>query len=420
MANQEGEHILIILLTFMVTCHHVYVTDGSINFIIKQPNVTISNGGFNSINISWEAEESAEKGNFTVCYYLSFRYLDKENEQILTTTSNYHTIKLRMHPRVIGSVTNALCDGYDIHFQSKPTKFVYNAPPVYINNVSCVLFDKTNLNCSWDFRTDAPDDINYSCALRSNFKWLLCTNYIKRHQKNIGCSMKDVYSDYKDDSLLNKIRIRFFSALYNFSKTFRTEAVEILTPPRHIKVFSENGNTIIKWLPPASVASTGLQDGITPTYNPKEEHNFIYEIRVVENKSKVLFRETNDTDKGEQIFTDLAKDKKYYIQIRARHRHRVSKFWGEWSKPVFINEDNNIFPAWIFIVILPALFAALAFYLCKRYMKKLLITPIPHPSQNIKTWLYMDRSNDIRLQTNIATQNEQSVPLTEIEIVTTA
>ncbi|XP_073523474.1 interleukin-5 receptor subunit alpha-like isoform X2 [Phyllobates terribilis] len=396
MANHESEHVWTILLAFMMTCHHVYVTDGSINFILKKPNVTISNGGFNSINISWEAEESAEKGHFTVCYYLSYRYLDKEKQQKLTT--KYHIIELRMHTRVEGSVTNALCDGNNIHFQSKPANFIYNAPPVYIDNVSCVLFDITNLNCSWNFRTDAPDDINYSFALRSNFKWLSCTDYIKRHKQNIGCSMQDIFSEHKEDGLLNKIRIRFYSALYNFSKTFRPEAVEILTPPRHIKVFSENGNTVIKWLPPASVAITGVQDGITPTYNPREEHNFIYEIRVIENKSKRIFRQTNDTDKGEQIFTDLAKDKKYYMQIRARHSHRLSKFWGEWSKPVFINEDNNVFPAWIFIAIVPAFFAALAFYLCKRYMKKLLITPIPHPSQNIKTWLYMDQSNDIRLQ----------------------
>ncbi|CAJ0954899.1 unnamed protein product [Ranitomeya imitator] len=44
-------------------------------------------------------------------------------------TSNFHTIKLRMHTRVEGSVTNALCDGNNIPFQSKPANFIYNAPP---------------------------------------------------------------------------------------------------------------------------------------------------------------------------------------------------------------------------------------------------------------------------------------------------
>lgn len=414
MAYQGNECVWILLLAFMMVCHQVYVTDGGLNFLLTQPNVTISNSGFNTVNISWEAEEIDEKGNFSVCYNFSYRIPGKG--KWLKLTIKYHTIKLRMHPKLVGSVSNALCESDRIRFQSKPAEFIYNAPQVYINNVSCVLFNITYLNCSWNFRTDAPNGTNYTFALRLNSKWLACTHYFKRYKKNLGCYMQDVFSDYKDDKPLNRIRIGFFSDLHNFSKTFRPEAVEILSPPINIQVLSKNGNTIIKWHPPASIAINGLQDGMTSTYDSEEEDNFIYEIRVTENISKRIFRQTNDTEKEEQIFTDLAKDKKYYVQIRARHR---CGFWGEWTSPVFINEDYNVFPGWILIVIVPALFATLGLYLCKRYMKILLVTPIPHPSQNIKNWLYMDGSNDIRPQANIAAQNEQSVPLTEIEIVAT-
>ncbi|XP_044139945.1 interleukin-5 receptor subunit alpha-like isoform X1 [Bufo gargarizans] len=391
MACQGNEYLWVLLLTYMTVCQQVY---GSVNFILRQPNVTVSNFGFNSVNISWEAEEITERGDFSVCYKLSYQFLDKEKWLVLTT--KYHTLKLRMHSRLVGSVSNALCDSPDIKYQSKPAEFIYNAPQVYITNVSCILFNITSLNCSWTFGTDAPDDINYSFALRLNAKWFACPHYLKGQKKNVGCYMKDVLSGCTDTSL-NKIRIGFFCGSYNFSKTFRPEAVEILTPPRNIQVLSENGKIIIKWFPPPSIVISGLEEGMTSTYYDEEEGNFLYEIKLIEDKSKVIFRQYY-TEKEEQIFTDLVKNKKYYVQIRARHRQEFCKLWGEWSVPVFISKDNTVFPEWILFVIVPAFFAAIAFFLCKRYMKILLLKPIPHPSQNIKNWLYMNGENDLRTQ----------------------
>ncbi|XP_056416773.1 interleukin-5 receptor subunit alpha-like isoform X2 [Hyla sarda] len=419
MAFQGNECVWILLLAFTTINLQDYATDGREDFIPKQPNVTISNYGFLSINISWDAEEIAEKGHLSVCYNLTYQFLDRRPTWIISK-KNYRTFKLNMQSRLFGSVSTALCKGNQVHIQSKPAEFVYNTPQVYINNVSCVLFNITNLNCSWNFRTDAPEDINYSFAVRLKSKWLICKHYLNQHKKNVGCYMHDVVSDNKDNiRILNRIRIGFFSESHNFSKTFSPEVVEILNPPRKILVLSENGNTIIKWLPPESITNDDFEEGLTSSYDPtEEENNFMYEIRVIENKSKMIFRQTNVIEK-EQIFTDLAKSKQYYIQIRARHRHEVSKFWGEWSEPVYINKDYTVFPKWILIVIVPALFATLSFYLCKRYIKKLLVSPVPHPSQNIKNWLYMDWSNDNRSQATIAVQNEQTVPLNEIEIVPT-
>ncbi|XP_066455958.1 interleukin-5 receptor subunit alpha-like [Eleutherodactylus coqui] len=418
MVSQENEKAWILQLVLMVLSQQVYATDGSGNFILKQPNITISSVGFNFVNISWEPEEIIEKGHFSVCYNFSYGFLNKEKKWLKLST-NYHKINLRMHSRVEGSVSNALCKLDHILVKSKPTEFVYNSPQIYIDIVSCVLLNITNLNCSWNVRADAPDDINYSFALRLNSKWLPCPHYFKRQKKNVGCYMQNVFSDYKDGNPLSKIKTGFFSSIYNFSKTFKTEAIEILTPPRNIQVSSDNGNTIIKWLPPTSIAINSFEDDTSSTYDSDEEANFfLYEIRLIENKSKKEFRQT-PIEEQEQVFTDLEKDKKYYLQIRARHKRRdLSKFWGEWSIPIFINEDNYAFPDWILIMIAPAMFATITFFLCKRYMKKLLITSIPHPSQNIKNWLHMNESTDIRMQANIAAQHEQSVPLTEIEIVT--
>ncbi|XP_040279645.1 interleukin-5 receptor subunit alpha-like isoform X4 [Bufo bufo] len=348
----QGNKYLWVVLTYMTVYQQVYVTHGSVNFILRQPNVTVSNFGFNSVNISWEAEEIAERGDFSVCYKLSYRFLDKEKWLVLTT--KYHTLKLRMHSRLVGSVSNALCDSPDIKYQSKPAEFIYNAPQVYITNVSCTLFNITSLNCSWTFGTEAPDDLNYSLALRLNAKWFSCPHYLKGQKNNVGCYMKDVFSGCTDTSL-NKIRIGFFCGSYNFSKTFRPEAVEILTPPRNIQVLSENGKIIIKWLPPPSIVISGLEEGMTSTYDDEEE-------------------------------------------------------------------DNTVFPEWIFFVIVPAFFAAIAFFLCKRYMKILLLKPIPHPSQNIKNWLYMNGENDLRTQVTPYGSDLSMIPILHqcVRMTTTA
>ncbi|XP_075052612.1 interleukin-5 receptor subunit alpha-like [Mixophyes fleayi] len=383
-----------------------HVADNSLNFFLKQPKVRISGYGLNYVNVSWGSEVTTEIMNFDGCYNFSYQFLDKTTWIMEILTENYKIINLRLHPGFIASVSNALCENNVIMLEGNQTEIVYKAANIYINNVSCALYNLTNLNCTWDLKKDAPEDTDYSFALRLRTKCLGCKQYFKKQGKNIGCHMKDLFSIYdKNENLQYKIRIQLFNHIYNFTKTFRTEIIEILNPPINISVSSENGNTKLEWYTPPSVIST--------------PNCFQYQIKVIETQINLIFKDITGIEVEEYIFSDLDKDKKYSVEIRARKNYCAkSKYWGEWSKPVFIGKDMGVFPSWILILIIVIVSASLAIlvvFLIKRYMKILCVTSIPYPSKKIKHWLSL---NDISSQGCIAVHNEQSVPITEIEIVT--
>lgn len=98
--------------------------------------------------------------------------------------------------------------------------------------------------------------------------------------------------------------------------------VEILSPPRNIQVLSKNGNTIIKWHPPASIAINGLQDGMTSTYDSEEEDNFIYEIRVTENISKRIFRVSIYRSLFVQTH-NISQTLRLYLKIKLQNKIRI-------------------------------------------------------------------------------------------------
>ncbi|XP_063813424.1 interleukin-5 receptor subunit alpha-like [Pseudophryne corroboree] len=408
MAYTSKGCLSMLFLAFMNASYLSHVADNTLNICLKQPDVKISVYGLNSANLTWGPEVTAETVKFDVCYNFSYQFLDKTTWLTETLIENYRVINLRLHPGFTASVSNALCEDNIIILESKRTEIVYLAPYVYISNVSCAIYNLTNLNCTWDLKKDAPEDANYSFGLRLRSRCLACKQYLKKHGKNNGCHMKDLLSTYQHENLHYKIRIQFFNHLYNFTKTFRTEMIEILNPPVNISVSSVNGNINFSWYTPPSVKPT-------PTYC------FQYQIKVIETQTNILFKDIPDIEMEEYTFSDLDKDKKYSLQIRARKNHCAkSKYWGEWSKPVYIGKDTQVFPVWtiiLIIAIVSALLVILVVLLFKRYMKILFMTAIPDPSKKIKLWL---TSNDNSSERCIATHDEQLVPITEIEIVTTS
>ncbi|XP_072283924.1 interleukin-5 receptor subunit alpha-like isoform X2 [Pyxicephalus adspersus] len=323
-------------------------------------------------------------------------------EEILT--DNFRIVHHRLHPGFIASVSYALCKKSLIVFEGNKTEYLYHFPPVYLTNVSCTIYNVTNLNCTWEWIEDTPPDANYSFALSLYDKTVTCKQYLKWHGKNTGCHMKNVLPK-ENKYEISKIMIWFSNNSTSFYKTFRAHKIELLNAPVNISVTSVNGSTKLEWLSPPSV-------------NPLSPNCFQYHIRVLETQTKQLFKNIIGITTQEYIFSDLDKDKNFSMQIRAKKIYCAdSKYWGEWSQMIFIHKDKEIYPIWIIIwiiVITSVVVMFLLLYLLRRYVKKLILVAVPGPSKKIKSSL---SSNNINAQRCIAVHNEQPVPITEIEIV---
>ncbi|KAM5180141.1 interleukin-5 receptor subunit alpha-like [Mantella aurantiaca] len=403
MAYKEHVSLWILLLASVRVCYQIHVTNNTLNFFLKKPNIRIFNNHPNAVNLTWDTEEPSELDEYEICYNFSYRFLDKKKWKKEILTENYRVVFSRLHPGFIASVSNAVCDTISIVSEGNNTEFVYHAPPVYISDVSCAIYNLTNLNCTWKWVKDAPLDVNYMFAIRLYDKTLACKKYLNRHGRNIGCHMKNVFPKQNNNEI-QKIRVWFYNNVTRLSKTFRTSTIELLNAPINISVISVAGKTKLEWLSPPSV-------------NPVLSKCYQYHIRVMETQTKKLLKNVIDFNREEYEFSDLDKDKNYSVQIRAKKIYCAkSKYWGEWSQPIFINNDKEIFPIWIIILIIASISMVIVFlliYLFRRYVKILILVAIPDPSEKLKLSL----SNNINAQRCIAVHNEQPVPISEIEIV---
>ncbi|XP_018101659.1 interleukin-5 receptor subunit alpha isoform X2 [Xenopus laevis] len=269
----------------------------------------------------------------------------------------------------------------------------------YITNVSCQIYNLTNLNCTWGIK-----DIQSCFFFWIKGNMLPCSQYLKNEEnKIIGCHMKVM--DFEEQP---KARLHFFNTECQITKAVKLSDIEMMKPPINITKESQKGKVIMKWSRPPT-ATTIVNSAC-----------FEYELKVLETETNVLFR-TLITDKKEHTFHDLDKNKRYSIRIRGRKRVNCgqSKFWGEWSKPLFVGKGKKSFPSWIFpltFVIVMVFTFVISLFLLKRFAWTFFTAVIPDPSSKLKFWF---SSSDLYFQCADAAQHE-CVPISEIEIVTSS
>ncbi|KAM6290451.1 granulocyte-macrophage colony-stimulating factor receptor subunit alpha-like [Porphyrio hochstetteri] len=234
-----------------------------------------------------------------------------------------------------------------------------------VENFSCVIYNISFMNCTWQAGRAAPEDTQYFLYWKqwSNVSETECELYIKdENGRNTGCRFQNVMiGDLKESAYFlvngssNDSLIRFYDKYIQLHKT------EILTPPINITVSCTGGSAgcIITWNPPV-------------TSHVKNLDCFEYEISIQNKVHERKFKFENYNEK-----------KKYILKIRARGRAcLVSKNWGEWSEPIeFGQEQDYVAFVLVFLITLGIIsVAVLLFCFCKRYCHfKSIFSPIPQP-----------------------------------------
>uniref|UniRef100_A0A8C5LX58 Fibronectin type-III domain-containing protein n=1 Tax=Leptobrachium leishanense TaxID=445787 RepID=A0A8C5LX58_9ANUR len=392
------------IMSFAIIQMYFSLSDNQINFSLKPPDVSVAEVGVNSVTLSFSTEEDEEM----TCYILSYQYLDSikcpKQEWIQT---NYETIQLSLYSGFQANVSVASCDLHNPTQRSNWTQFTYKAPEVYICNVSCYIYNVTSLNCTWDLKRGTPNHIQYSFSLRQKSSFLPCQHYLRNAQnKNIGCHMKDIFAYIDRTNMKSKMTIQFSYHDVRLFKIFKFHRIEILNPPVNISLSSKNKILKLQWNPPPSVQGN------------LGSHCFEYQIKLLETKNNDLFRVDNTT-LTEYTFLDLDKDRKYSVQIRGRKKFcATSKFWGEWSEPIFIGKDNDYNTTWrilAIIIICTTLLTVAVLYLIKRN-RKIFDTAIPGPSRKLDYWI---SSTEINFKKSVRDLPSESVTITDIEIIST-
>ncbi|KAM6140922.1 interleukin-5 receptor subunit alpha-like [Pterocles gutturalis] len=351
------------------------------------------------IVLSWNNNLTKEETDkYTVKYILSYKFFNTTHERKERLHEKKKIIHLELHSGFNAKVKTQLFakETEDVVKESGWTEFTYKAPPVYIQNLSCIAYNISFFNCTWHIKAEAPDDIQIFFSYRHVGKDFECQQYIKKaRNKNIGCHMKEIYFQPSRKINVNiTVRdLRNNSRGLSYYKAFLPQTIEKLNPPINVSVSLENRSIRIHWKPPPVIGSASKKC-------------FLYQVKITDHKVVDVTAENY-----EYPFHKPAK--KCSAQVRVKKERCIrNNIWSEWSEPVFIYNEKTVDVMLLSLTLFCILIflGGLVIGACRRYRCLEAITvPVPHPSDNIKTWLTTDGTHH---QKEISMQMERHSEVT--------
>ncbi|XP_060091229.1 granulocyte-macrophage colony-stimulating factor receptor subunit alpha-like [Heteronotia binoei] len=269
-------------------------------------------------------------------------------------------------------------------------------------NFSCVLYNVSSVNCTWNVGRNAPEDVQYFLFMKyfgkDRKQKRECLHYINNVLgQHIACHIptfefdKDKYYIYVNGSS-KKSQIQYYDVLLKLCHHER------LGPPQTItKNCSKlTSKCIIQWIPPLN-----NENCCCLHYDIKDER-----------------KETPDIIFENYINIDMAERR--IVRIRSVKDLNDYIVYGEWSEPIILDLPNQPIPLQTITLILLAVgtisMILILVFLCKRYRTwHKLIAPVPQPKDLFHQY---SKNMEKELVDPIPTAHEPDEKITVIEEVT--
>ncbi|XP_043548279.1 interleukin-5 receptor subunit alpha-like isoform X1 [Chiloscyllium plagiosum] len=338
-------------------------------------------------------------------YWFRSSYLDKKNETLNDILIKTHEQKINMeiHRGILVQVK--LSKGDEKSTSSNWTKMIFHPSRdafTSIDNLTCVFYGTTYMNCTWNIAEDAPPDAEYFLSYRKAYADDVknCTHYQSNGQRNVAC-----YGHKYEEHLLTEVNI-CVSELSNktklpYCRNIFPATYQKLDPP--INIVINKSTDEVKW----ELPEMGLNDDChTYQINITNWSDQKHEVREVNSAKYVMSR-----DHG----------KRYSVKIRATVNDMCFKstLWSEWSKPLNIEIEMKNFSLSTIIAVVTLNFIAMVLvpiFICTKFnLWSKVCQPIPDPKENFRG-LFEECDGDFKTWINknplLATNPEECIPTT--------
>ncbi|XP_077199468.1 granulocyte-macrophage colony-stimulating factor receptor subunit alpha-like isoform X2 [Paroedura picta] len=276
-----------------------------------------------------------------------------------------------------------------------------------VENFSCVLYNVSSLNCTWNAGRNAPEDVQYFLYLKYrevssgiDGKKRECPHYISNVLgRHIAChvpkitfeSTEDIYYIYVNGSS-QKSQIRYYDALLKLCHHER------IGPPQTItqNCSKLSSKCIVQWTPPIT-----NEKCCCLCYEIKDETE-------------------NTTESIHDNYKSFDVDQRHVVMIRSFKRSFDFTVYSEWSEPIILDflSQPNLFPTinLVLIAVGTILMILILAFLCKRYrIWHKLTLPVPQPKDLFQQY---SKNMEKELVDPIPTVHEPDEKITVIEEVT--
>ncbi|XP_009951433.1 PREDICTED: granulocyte-macrophage colony-stimulating factor receptor subunit alpha-like, partial [Leptosomus discolor] len=195
-----------------------------------------------------------------------------------------------------------------------------------IENFSCVIYNISLMNCTWQAGRDAPGDTQYFLYWQNSRDDDVteCDLYIKDETgRNMGCRFHNVRIETEKAYFLVNGSSKD-SLIQFYDKYMDLYKIEILTPPLNVTASCtrDSEGCIITWQPPI-------------TSHVENIWCFQYEISIQNKDEPEKKKKDSPVRKNSYEFQNYNEKKKYNLKIRARGKNcLISSNWGQWSEPI--------------------------------------------------------------------------------------
>ncbi|XP_042190576.1 interleukin-5 receptor subunit alpha-like isoform X2 [Callorhinchus milii] len=329
------------------------------------------------LSISWNSNLSEDIHKmFSINYQFEWKYNDSVTWQPASRMEDpEYTDDFELHRGVDMQVKNVIIEkpiNFDsMEAESNWTEMHYppasGDPETAAANISCIVYNNTYMNCSWQIGTKAPEDIVYFLHYRQDDDTRICTDYLKDDRgRHIGCHIVNGI----DTEVIVILLVNGSSQqaeIYPIYRIFQPSSFEKFNPPVNVQVV----NHTVKW---------DISDNTSIT-NPR---CFAYLLNVKDwtNNAEKNISVNERTDYKLLVYIP---SKRYSVKVSLSLQFcGVSQFWSDWSNEVFIEAEHSgsfsSSPMLILLVVVLNLSVLVIICLLKRVIKKMLV-PVPDPQR---------------------------------------
>ncbi|GCB73999.1 hypothetical protein scyTo_0003083 [Scyliorhinus torazame] len=229
-----------------------------------------------------------------------------------------------------------------------------------IANLSCLFYDNTKMNCTWDIDGKPQADARYILSYMMNGK-----NRSKINKS--GCSNAACHVQKFELFLFGKIKI----CVQLSQSPAKPHCIIILpvtyykaSPPIQVKI----NESKVEWEPPGGI-------------HPSED--FFYQIEITDRSDDV--KKIKDVESTKWSIENW--NKRYSVRVRAKINNHISdSVWSDWCQAVNI---DPVFKDWtlpiVITLIISGVLVVLFIVICRRYvLLENLCQPIPDPKNRFK------------------------------------
>uniref|UniRef100_H2ZS78 Type I cytokine receptor cytokine-binding domain-containing protein n=1 Tax=Latimeria chalumnae TaxID=7897 RepID=H2ZS78_LATCH len=245
---------VIIIIQASSTC---WTQNSKLIEILAPVSFSITIVSFGEVHFSWKQNPAQRILNYSVKHSLGIKNPITERWQLFKVSKLSSRKLMVLHKGVFARVRTIFEQNNILIAQSNWTESQVLAQPgdngTSVNNLSCVIYNNSYLNCTWDVGKEASKDTQYSLYYRQENTTEECQQYQKdTWDRNIGCQ----FSNTTIMSLNPQMLVIYVNgsskqaAIQPFDQIFDPFEIEKSNPPVKVTILVNEGLLRVSWKQP--------------------------------------------------------------------------------------------------------------------------------------------------------------------------